>query len=109
MLTRSIPEAHPETRSGKPVCAEEPVADVAQISVIVVKSSCLRLDAALLARDILADVKKRASERSSLMATSSSQPQQGGSNAPQQQQQGQQPGGTSQQAGQPIFRDWASI
>jgi hypothetical protein len=54
---------------------------------------------------------KRASERSSQLATSPSQPQQGGSSAPQQQQQqqGQQPAGTPQQAGQPIFRDWASI
>jgi hypothetical protein len=43
------------------------------------------------------------------MAKSPSQPQQGGGTpAPQQQQQGQQPT-KPQQAGQPIFRDWASI
>jgi hypothetical protein len=43
------------------------------------------------------------------MAKSPSQPQQGGSTGkPQQQQQGQQ-SETPQQAGQPIFRDWASI
>jgi hypothetical protein len=43
------------------------------------------------------------------MAKSPSQPQQGGSTGkPQQQQQGQQ-SDTPQQAGQPIFRDWASI
>jgi hypothetical protein len=43
------------------------------------------------------------------MAKSPSQPQQGDSSGkPQQQQQGQQ-SDTPQQAGQPIFRDWASI
>jgi hypothetical protein len=43
------------------------------------------------------------------MAKSPSQPQQGGSTGkPQQQQQGQQ-SETPQQAGQPIFKDWASI
>lgn len=43
------------------------------------------------------------------MAKSPTQPQQGGSTGkPQQQQQGQQ-SQTPQQAGQPIFRDWASI
>jgi hypothetical protein len=43
------------------------------------------------------------------MAKSPSQPQQGGSTGkPQQQQQGQQ-SESPQQAGQPIFRDWASI
>jgi hypothetical protein len=43
------------------------------------------------------------------MAKSPSQPQQGGGTGkPQQQQQGQQ-SETPQQAGQPIFRDWASI
>jgi hypothetical protein len=43
------------------------------------------------------------------MAKSPTQPQQGGSTAkPQQQQQGQQ-SESPQQAGQPIFRDWASI
>jgi hypothetical protein len=43
------------------------------------------------------------------MAKSPSQPQQGGSTGkPQQQQQGQQ-SESQQQAGQPIFRDWASI
>ncbi len=42
------------------------------------------------------------------MAKSPTQPQQGGSSTPApQQQQGQQP--APQQAGQPIFRDWASI
>jgi len=53
------------------------------------------------------------------MAKSPVQPQQGGSSGqpqqPQSQQpqgqqpQGQQTGGAMQQAGQPIFRDWASI
>jgi hypothetical protein len=43
------------------------------------------------------------------MATKPSQPQQGGSTGQSQQQQGQQPEGTPQQAGQPIFRDWAAI
>ncbi len=43
------------------------------------------------------------------MATKPSQPQQGGSSTPAPQQQGQQSGGSTQQAGQPIFRDWASI
>ena len=50
------------------------------------------------------------------MAKSPVQPQQGGSSGqpqqpqPQQPQpQGQQTGGAMQQAGQPIFRDWASI
>lgn len=43
------------------------------------------------------------------MAKTPSQRQQGGStDKPQQQQQGQQ-SETPQQAGQPIFRDWASI
>jgi hypothetical protein len=52
---------------------------------------------------------RRASERSSQLAKSPSQPQQGGSTgSPQQQQQGQTPA-PQQQAGQPIFRDWASI
>jgi hypothetical protein len=52
---------------------------------------------------------KRAKERSSQMATHPSQPQQGGTPSQSQQQQGQQAGGSTQQAGQPIFRDWASI
>jgi hypothetical protein len=53
---------------------------------------------------------KEASERSSQMAKSPSQPQQGGSTGkPQQQQQGQQSDTPQQQAGQPIFRDWAAI
>jgi len=43
------------------------------------------------------------------MATNPSQPQQGGTNGQTQQQQGQQAGGSTQQAGQPIFKDWASI
>lgn len=43
------------------------------------------------------------------MATKPSQPQQGGGNTPSPQQQGQQAGGSTQQAGQPIFKDWASI
>jgi hypothetical protein len=44
------------------------------------------------------------------MAKSPSQPQQGGTTGkPQQQQQGQQSDTSQQQAGQPIFRDWASI
>jgi hypothetical protein len=51
----------------------------------------------------------RASERSSQMAKSPAQPQQGGTSGQPQQQQGQQPGGAPQQAGQPIFKDWASI
>jgi hypothetical protein len=54
----------------------------------------------------------RASERSSYMARSPSQPQQGGTTGKpqQQQQQGSQQSDTpQQQAGQPIFRDWASI
>jgi hypothetical protein len=52
---------------------------------------------------------RRATERSIQLAKSPSQPQQGGSTgSPQQQQQGQQPA-PQQQAGQPIFRDWASI
>jgi hypothetical protein len=52
----------------------------------------------------------RASDRSSQMAKTPSQPQQGGSTGkPQQQQQGQSSDSPQQQAGQPIFRDWASI
>lgn len=43
------------------------------------------------------------------MATTPTQPQQGGTPTPTPQQQGQQSGGSTQQAGQPIFRDWASI
>jgi hypothetical protein len=44
------------------------------------------------------------------MAKSPSQPQQGDSSGkPQQQQQQGQQSDTPQQAGQPIFRDWASI
>lgn len=43
------------------------------------------------------------------MATKPSQPQQGGTSQQGSQQQGQQAGGSTQQAGQPIFRDWASI
>jgi hypothetical protein len=43
------------------------------------------------------------------MATKPSQPQQGGSTTPSPQQQGQQSGGSTQQAGTPIFKDWASI
>jgi hypothetical protein len=44
------------------------------------------------------------------MAKTPSQPQQGGSSGkPQQQQQGQASESPQQQAGQPIFRDWASI
>jgi hypothetical protein len=43
------------------------------------------------------------------MAKSPSKPQQGGTSGQTQQQQGQQPGDAPQQAGQPIFRDWASI
>jgi hypothetical protein len=44
------------------------------------------------------------------MAKTPSQPQQGGSTGkPQQQQQGQSSDSPQQQAGQPIFRDWASI
>lgn len=43
------------------------------------------------------------------MATKPSQPQQGGTATPSPQQQGQQSGGSSQQAGQPVFKDWASI
>ena len=43
------------------------------------------------------------------MAKTPSQPQQGGSNSPRPQQQGQQSGGSTQQAGAPIFKDWASI
>jgi hypothetical protein len=52
----------------------------------------------------------RASDRSSHMAKTPTQPQQGGSTGkPQQQQQGQTTDAPQQQAGQPIFRDWASI
>jgi hypothetical protein len=43
------------------------------------------------------------------MATKPSQPQQGGSTTPAPQQQGQQSGGSTQQAGTPIFKDWAAI
>lgn len=43
------------------------------------------------------------------MATKPSQPQQGGTTQQVPQQQGQQASGSTQQAGQPIFRDWASI
>jgi hypothetical protein len=50
------------------------------------------------------------------MATKPKEPQQGGTTQQGPQQQGQQAGGSSQQAGtatpqagQPIFRDWASI
>ena len=43
------------------------------------------------------------------MAKSPSIPQQGGTSGQTQQQQGQQPGDAPQQAGQPIFRDWAAI
>ncbi len=44
------------------------------------------------------------------MAKTPTQPQQGGSTGkPQQQQQGQSSDSPQQQAGQPIFRDWASI
>jgi hypothetical protein len=43
------------------------------------------------------------------MATKPSQPQQGGSTSSSPQQQGQQSSGSTQQAGQPIFKDWASI
>ncbi|MES2914832.1 MAG: hypothetical protein ACK47C_15095 [Paracoccaceae bacterium] len=43
------------------------------------------------------------------MAKNPSQPQQGGSTTPSPQQQGQQSGGSTQQAGTPIFKDWASI
>lgn len=44
------------------------------------------------------------------MAKSPATPQQGGTSGQlSQQQQGQQPGTTPQQAGQPIFKDWASI
>lgn len=43
------------------------------------------------------------------MANSPATPQQGGSSGQTQQQQGQQTGGSTQQAGQPIFKDWASI
>lgn len=44
------------------------------------------------------------------MAKSPSPQQQGGSSGkPQQQQQGQSSEAPQQQAGQPIFRDWASI
>ena len=43
------------------------------------------------------------------MATKPSQAQQGGTTQQSPQQQGQQAGGSTQQAGQPIFRDWASI
>ena len=43
------------------------------------------------------------------MATKSSPAQQGGGSTPSPQQQGQQAGGSTQQAGQPIFKDWASI
>jgi hypothetical protein len=52
---------------------------------------------------------KTRAKRSSQMATKPSQPQQGGTNTPSPQQQGQQSGGSTQQAGQPIFKDWASI
>jgi hypothetical protein len=54
-------------------------------------------------------VTRRASGRSSQMATKPSQPQQGGTGGQGQQQQGEQPGSLPQQAGQPIFRDWAAI
>ena len=44
------------------------------------------------------------------MAKTPTKPQQqGGTSGPTQLQQGQQPSDTPQQAGQPIFRDWASI
>lgn len=43
------------------------------------------------------------------MATTPNQPQHADSGRPGPQQQGQQAGGSTQQAGQPIFKDWASI
>lgn len=43
------------------------------------------------------------------MATKPKEPQQGGTTQQGPQQQGQQAGGSTQQAGQPIFKDWASI
>ena len=43
------------------------------------------------------------------MATKPSHPQHGGTTGQSPQQQGQQAGGSTQQAGQPIFKDWASI
>ena len=43
------------------------------------------------------------------MAKNPSQPQQGDSTSPSLQQQAQQSGGSAQQAGTPIFKDWASI
>lgn len=52
---------------------------------------------------------KTRAKRSSQMATKPSQPQQGGTTSQSQQQQGQQAGGSTQQAGAPIFKDWASI
>lgn len=43
------------------------------------------------------------------MASSPKSTQQGGTSGQTQQQQGQQTGTPTQQAGQPVFRDWASI
>ena len=54
-------------------------------------------------------MEKTRAKRSSQMATKPSQPQQGGTTSQSQQQQGQQAGGSTQQAGAPIFKDWASI
>jgi hypothetical protein len=54
--------------------------------------------------------KGKISPRSSQMAQQSGSQQQGGATpSSPQQQQGQQSSGSTQQAGQPIFRDWASI
>jgi hypothetical protein len=95
----------PGAGSGKPECDQGPVADVAHFRHIVAKSTFARLVAA---KELL-NMGRRAKERSSQMATKSSQPQQGGSTQQSQQQQGQQSAGSTQQAGQPIFKDWASI
>jgi hypothetical protein len=105
------------------------VADVAQAREDVAESSFSRLVTALAKDNMAARAVTRASERSSQMARTYAQPQQSGGNGPTQpqagqqksaqqqsgqdqagqQQQGQPSGAVVQQAGQPIFRDWASI
>ncbi|NHB77203.1 hypothetical protein G8O29_10685 [Rhodobacter sp. M37P] len=73
------------------------------------KASQKRHEPGLLRPEARAIWEKEPAIRSSQMARTTTQPQQGGSTNPSPQQQGQQAGGSTQQAGQPIFRDWASI
>ena len=89
-------------------CDRNPVADVAQPCHFVAKSSHPRLPApncsAISGKGTI-----RSQRTEQQMAKSPATPQQGGSSGQPQQQQGQQAGGSPQQAGQPIFKDWASI